>query len=321
MLALVWYPLDYFKLTFGKQDSFKILALNISENLTVDNSLTSKTLFDQINEKLKPGEAETLAKQITDILKRYVCHRFLTPFFKVHTRGLDDGKINTLIKNLTNDPLHNQLVPYTIEKDGIRLNAQWSDYFLTHQYILKGFIKWHLIKFLQKHNPSVVGLSEKLEKPYIRDLKLANGFWKDYLTSNETTCIYSKHSITKANLSLDHFVPWSYVAHDQLWNIVPTTKTVNSSKCDTLPSLEKYGPGFCQLQYLAMSFHSNNGAGRYLDDYYSLIGSEDLKNVSYETFANRLNSEIEANIRVAKKIGFLHPFIWQETPKDQNRYR
>jgi hypothetical protein len=251
MLALAWYPLDYFKLTFGKQDSFKILALNISQNLTVDNSLTGKPLFDQINENLKPEEAEILAKQITDILKRYVSYRFLTPFFTAYTRGLDDGKINALIKNLSNDPMHNQLVPYNIEKDGIRLNVEWSDYFLTHQHILKSFIKWHLIRFLQKHNPSVVGLSEKLEKPYFRDLKLASGFWKDYLSCNETTCIYSKNIVTKANISLDHFVPWSYVTHDQLWNIVPTIKSVNSSKCDILPSLEKYSSGFCQLQYSA----------------------------------------------------------------------
>ncbi|MBE5919975.1 MAG: hypothetical protein E7272_09045 [Pseudobutyrivibrio ruminis] len=25
------------------------------------------------------------------------------------------------------------------------------------------------------------------------------------------------------DISIDHFVPWSYVAHDEMWNLNPTT--------------------------------------------------------------------------------------------------
>jgi hypothetical protein len=41
------------------------------------------------------------------------------------------------------------------------------------------------------------------------------------------------------DISLDHYVPWSFVVHDQLWNLIPTTKSVNSKKSDLLPS-KKY---------------------------------------------------------------------------------
>ena len=40
--------------------------------------------------------------------------------------------------------------------------------------------------------------------------------------------------------------PWintaSFVAHDQLWNLIPADISVNSSKSDRLPILEKYLP-------------------------------------------------------------------------------
>ena len=33
-----------------------------------------------------------------------------------------------------------------------------------------------------------------------------------------------------------HFLPFSFVGHNQLWNLVPTTKSTNSSKSDSLPT-------------------------------------------------------------------------------------
>ncbi|MFO7585650.1 MAG: HNH endonuclease domain-containing protein [Anaerolineales bacterium] len=44
----------------------------------------------------------------------------------------------------------------------------------------------------------------------------------------------------KGAYSLDHFLPWRYVAHDLLWNILPASKSVNSSKSDSLPHLPRY---------------------------------------------------------------------------------
>ena len=57
--------------------------------------------------------------------------------------------------------------------------------------------------------------------------------------------------MTPEDLSLDHFVPWSYVAHDELWNLVPTTKAVNSSKSNDLPNWDIYFPKLCRVEYSA----------------------------------------------------------------------
>ena len=49
MIADVWYPLDYFKLSFGKQDGFKPVADFVSECIVVDNGPTAPSLFVQLN--------------------------------------------------------------------------------------------------------------------------------------------------------------------------------------------------------------------------------------------------------------------------------
>ena len=103
-------------------------------------------------------------------------------------------------------------------------------------------LDWGLIDYAQAWQQQ-----ETLYRKTI-DLKLANRFWKGYIAENpDVTCIYSGQPITFQNLSLDHFLPWSYVVHDQLWNIIPTPKNINSAKNDRLPSLETYFEGFSIL--------------------------------------------------------------------------
>ena len=56
MLANVWYPLDFFKLSFGAQDGFKKVAQFISTKITVDNRPNSPELFEQIKKKFSEDE-------------------------------------------------------------------------------------------------------------------------------------------------------------------------------------------------------------------------------------------------------------------------
>jgi hypothetical protein len=48
-------------------------------------------------------------------------------------------------------------------------------------------------------------------------------------------CIYSGRPLAKTKWDLDHFVPWSFVAHDQLWNLVPAENSANERKGSRLP--------------------------------------------------------------------------------------
>ena len=72
-------------------------------------------------------------------------------------------------------------------------------------------------------------------------------------------------------MSLDHFIPWSFVLHDRMWNLVPVSKSINSSKSDLLPPLEKYLDSFIDLQFTAYTTALEIGINsKTLEDYYLL---------------------------------------------------
>lgn len=84
-------------------------------------------------------------------------------------------------------------------------------------------------------------------------------------------CIYTNLPLHKGAYDLDHFIPWSFVSHDLIWNLLPADGSINSSKSDKLPDLDKYLKPLALIQQQAVQtclrhdFH-----GKLLEDYLSL---------------------------------------------------
>lgn len=55
--------------------------------------------------------------------------------------------------------------------------------------------------------------------------------------------------MTEKDISIDHFIPWSYVAHDELWNLSSTTRSINSRKSNSLPDWGFYFDRLCKIEY------------------------------------------------------------------------
>lgn len=307
MIASVWYPLDYFNLSFGKQDSFKSIADFVSERIIVDNGPKAPSLFYQLNNRLSTTDLVTLHSKVDGLL-RFVPYRFIRPFFAQETRGIPDYQVNARLIELAN---HSKRSPYRFVGDEIELTENWFTYLKQHQVILRGFTQWHLVQFLQKHNPNVIGLTEKLEKPGVRVLTTASKFWKTYMTANPAlTCIYSGQLITPSNVSLDHFLPWSYVAHDHLWNIIPTPKAVNSKKNDWLPSMELYFTAYAWLQYKGFQYHAGHRNDKLLEDYHLLFAQslDYIRHQPFDWFRERLERQVLPHLQTAQNMGFPYPF-------------
>ena len=307
MVAAVWYPLDYFKLSFGKQDGFRPIADFVSQHLTVDNRPTAPSLFVQLNRALAPAALTQLHKRV-GVLLNWVPYRFIRPFFATETHRLPDQQVNARVTELASQSTR---APYHFLDDAIEVHPAWAAYLRRHGGILRGFAYWHLVRFLQKHNPNVIGLSEKLEKPAERLLNTARKFWKEYLTATPgLVCIYSGQPLTVANLSLDHFLPWSYVAHDQLWNIIPTPKAVNSAKNDWLPSVELYFEPYAAMQFAAFQFHAAQGHQKLLEDYHVFFAQplETLQQQPFAWFRERLARQVLPQLQTAQNLGFAYPY-------------
>ncbi|TAF43110.1 MAG: hypothetical protein EAZ63_14150, partial [Runella slithyformis] len=253
MLALVWFPLNYYRLSFGKQDQFS-------------NKIKDLKLLFGFPENIKKEELERQIlnlshnKKIQDIFKdltKHVIFRFVRPFFANEVKGIEVDKVlfEEIIRlseeNFTSSS-NPSLYKFSNDRKSIIINPLWLDYLQTHLGILEGFCKYHLILYLQKNNPNTPNVADKLEPETERDLKNAKVFWKNYLTENHNfSCIYSTQIVSLQNLSIDHFLPFSFVAHDQIWNLLPTTKSVNSSKSDNIPDLQTYFKSFLNIQYQA----------------------------------------------------------------------
>lgn len=315
MLDMVWFPLNSYKLSFGKNDSFKkIETFILSQNINIDNSFNSDRIYKQLQNNLDHQQIKQLDSEIKKLVK-YVPYRFIRPFFETETRNLTDHEVNKNIIELSalksaNNPNE---CPYYFEGDKIIINQCWVEYFRTNYVILKSYISFYLIKFLEKNNCNVAGLSEKISRPSARNLSKYISCWKYYLAQSKNwKCIYSNNIITE-NFSLDHFIPWSYNTSDVNWNLIPTFKNINSSKSDTLPSLDKYLEEFTFRQY--NFFHKISGIKEYntiIDDYSQLFKktNSELLELDESLFRDRLKNEIRLMSDHAKNMGFKQNWIF-----------
>jgi len=307
MVALVWYPSGYYRLYFGKQDQLRNVAerLQAATELPVDakTARVRSVALELVGQKTAVGR---------DLLQlgNYVPYRFLRPFVDDAARGLLDRHVNDAVvaaagERFTDSP---NSVPYRfVGRNAIELSPPWVEYLTKHNEILTGFCLWHLTKYLQGHNPNVANISAKLFPPGQRDLKVAKRYWELVLKQKGALrCIYSGQLMT-ATFSLDHFLPWRFVAHDLLWNLVPTPKEVNSSKSDSLPDTSLYFDSFAQMQYEGVLTIAEVRKPALLEDYILLLHLEDverLRNLSFPDFRRNLQETVLPQMQIAKNMGF-----------------
>jgi len=51
---------------------------------------------------------------------------------------------------------------------------------------------------------------------------------------------------------LDHFLPWTFVCHDAIWNLVPVIPEANLSKHNNLPD-KSYLPAIAAIQHAGLT--------------------------------------------------------------------
>jgi len=232
MLANSWYPHNYFRLSFGLQD--KITSKLDSLNLEISRPIL------KFKDSDKKHLRQIIGRQnLDDSLMSYVPYRTLRPFFENELRGLPDNKIDATIAKLADEWFDDRKPLYRFNeyRDQLIPHLAWVEYLKTHNSIIRGWAAWHWLGYMQKCNQGVPSVSAKLFPPLGRDsMKRQKEYWQTVIKHSKLNCIYSDLPLSTNGISLDHYLPWSFVAHDQLWNLIPTTPEVNSSKADQLPA-------------------------------------------------------------------------------------
>ncbi|MCP8615245.1 HNH endonuclease domain-containing protein [Salirhabdus salicampi] len=118
-----------------------------------------------------------------------------------------------------------------------KINPAVHRFMLNYQRLIVNLTNYHMAAMIEKLNdiPSINYLLGKVES--IAKRSSLRPFEKILLNHFEHTCFYCGKTLLsgKRQTHVDHFIPWSFVQSDQLWNLVLSCSTCNSSKSDKLP--------------------------------------------------------------------------------------
>jgi hypothetical protein len=273
MILHAWYPVVTYRLSFGVQDRLSTVVEYLKETYPFLEQYSKEKLYLFLKEE--DGLKEDLIyMKLKKNLYYMVPYRLLSPFFEYETRGIKDQKKNKLIVEFTESNM-DTLYKF-VSKDTICIRTYWMDYILKNQALIKGWIQYKIIQYLQSKNPNTPNISMKLEGPNKRVLTDATKFWKACTDTYPVKDIYTDLELKEnnfrsyGNLSIDHFLPWSFVSHDEFWNLCPTFKNLNSKKSDRLPDLNIYLDKFAALHHFAIHELVKKKKNKMLEAYYSL---------------------------------------------------
>lgn len=136
MIANAWYTVNYFKVSFGKQDLIQQAVQSIlkEEKLTID--IKKSELLYQLENSQKKATEQNLWH-----FNKNVPHWFLSPWFAKaagESNSNYKNRIYSSSRHFENDCL------YALHEEHITINPNWIDYLKGNAKILKDFIYWNM---------------------------------------------------------------------------------------------------------------------------------------------------------------------------------
>jgi hypothetical protein len=295
MLTLVWFPINYYKISLGKSDQ---LTKYIKE-IQVQFDLLDQVDENDLKSLLKNERNHPLIARIVKNVLRYVPYRFVRPWFP-ELDGLKDQDVNGQIIQAQ----FSRSGPYQIFNSEIIIDRKWMDFIMNHYSLIVNYSLFELYKYVENNNPSISNISLKLFKPQARKLTASTKAWKDFIMKhgNNHFCVFFNKPLNLINeLSIDHFIPWSFVSHDEMWNLHPMEKGLNSSKGNKAPGAE-FVEQFVTLQNSFVGFQIQSNR---LDNGYRNLFDFNLEpSLSDGTFNRVFKNKIHQNLGLMKKMGF-----------------
>lgn len=302
MIIFSWYPINYYKLSLGKQDQLSIIIRELKKLYKLNDDIQENDLFLFLN----LNKENDKVKDVLNKLIRYVPYRFIRPWYQ-ETIGIKDGIVHQNILLLQNSKKH--ITPYFIDliKNEILLNSNWFDWILSNLKIIESFTIFEMFKYVEKNNPYVTNISLKLFKPQFRKLSEPTKLWKNFIEikGTETKSVFENKTLLSLDkIAIDHYLPWSLVTHDKLWNLHPIEQNVNSSKSNKIAE-NKYLKDFTNIQFSFVQ-HISKLNPNFLEDYFILfsISKMELLDISNIKFSELLSTKIRIETELATNLGY-----------------
>ncbi len=266
ILKYYWNQTYFFKLYQGPAKSKPIIQKIVEEMIEHYQKETNSTLPIWFDDALKTFlldgiKYENFITKTSVTLKSDVSHRFL--------------KANGENINLYGLDLTKRTVTFTREQIYLLKD---------HAFVLSQLLNYRWAQLLEKFNTSpriamkVKGISEeKIRRNSLAKFKQAllkqfpDGIVKDF---------YTDEVLDPNDISIDHVIPWSFMYSDDIWNLVITSKSRNSSKSNNTIS----------KQFIDKLKERNQILKEIVEDNYkmSLLEAEDMKFVDRYYFEFRI---------------------------------
>ena len=287
-----------------------LLLTELSELSANASKVEIKNAIKQYNKELK-----TTKEQLTHM----VPYRALAGFFTRSNEKVNWNSANRMTAYIQKFNKEVLTLPYILGtssklKKEVYFQQDWIKMIQDHTVNILGWIQYEKVKWLQNNNPEVPGLVYKLTptEEKVRKLKKVRDLWQDIMEVQEIRDVFTGQPVKKKKYDIDHFIPWSFVMNDELWNLSPTTKNINSMKGNQLPNLYEDFERLAELQHKALMMCNDYEIVRHKFkiclDYH--VNSTEIRNSLYQpdidlpSYRERLYNVIQPVYDSAKMGGF-----------------
>lgn len=255
MIANAWYSVLEFHIhlsgiVLGEvKDGLERAVLKLSDISKLPANASKVEIKNKIREHDK--ELKTEKEQLTNM----VPYRALAGFFNKFDETADWESTRRMIAYIERVNKVN-ILPYTLGNSSklnkeIYFNPSWIKMIQDNTVSILGWIQFEKVKWLQNNNPEVPGLVYKLapmdEK--MRKLNAVRKLWNAALSLEPVADVFTGKQIDINQYDVDHFIPWSFVMNDELWNLMPMDSSLNSSKSNKLPEWDPFFIRFANNQF------------------------------------------------------------------------
>ena len=290
MIASAWYSVREFHIHLSGlkndgsvQDGLEraILLLTELSSLPANASrIEIKNAIRRHNKDLKPYK---------DQLTNMVPYRALAGFFTKCPERVNWDSIRRLVFYIDKVNREVTRLPYTLGESSrlskeIYFDPLWIEMIQDNTVSILGWIQYEKVKWLQNNNPEVPGLVYKLAPmdDKMRKLNKVRKLWEAIMTEVSVKDIFSGEELNGNSYDVDHFVPWSFVMNDELWNLMPMDSSLNSVKSNKLPQWDPFFARFSENQFLLYEMiHEKPGIhklyeGCWMDNLHSIWAGQEL---------------------------------------------
>ena len=294
MLSLAWVPVVSYRLNLGYKDQLGEIISKISDSLP-----GLKTSWDYV--KIESEVVKFLGKNqsIYTSLLRFVPYRFLSPFYREELKGTDEKQKNNMLREIAN----RKPEIYSFDDKGfIVMPENWFSYLSENFSIIESWIKYKLVHYLERRNPGIPAISLKLDLSVNRNLSGQRKYWIKFMETGKVFDIISGGIINPSSFHLDHYIPFSFLLHNQIWNLTPLEPSHNLEKSDILPDWDKTFDIFSDNQHRFYRWALKNSRKSVLDEYLNVL--KDTGDFNLDDFSLKLSGTLKPQWLAASGMGY-----------------